>query len=325
MFRLAKKTAAFFGIFLLTIVLVYPAAGAVRINPEELLGTIIREVLKDDQDSTPPPQTGGTPGDAGRTLRASDLIKVEVIRDGVPLRDQPGANGEIIIEGWEFGLDGPAFLYVDPQPINNEGASWYRAPFFEAGQVQYSYNVPYLYVDTQHVRQAPFDEYEKTFLDWHDRGRPPYFNVGDELFRKSTGQRAPYGNFRSADTIVPITLYSEPNTGSKASELPARSPVIDLYSPSIYGGTSWPNFYIEPLWGMHMDMQDRLWYAIVDANSLRLAGWLSSDDFLFLTENESQYEEYKNKVFIHPPSDDEVFDDDNIHKVFIYEPLDARN
>ena len=110
--------------------------------------------------------------------------------------------------------------------------------------------------------------------------------------------------------------------------LPAKlsRPVIDLYSLGLHlGGTSWHSFYLELLWGMHMDMQDRLWYAIVDANSLRLAGWLSSDDFLFLTENASQYEEYKNKVFIHPPSDDEVFDDDNIQKVFIYEPLDARH
>ena len=111
------------------------------------------------------------------------------------------------------------------------------------------------------------------------------YNVGDELFRKSTEQRAPY---RSADTIVPMTIYSEPNTGSKASELPAGSPVIDLYPSGIHAGMSWPNFYIEPLWGMHMDMQDRLWYAIVDANSLRLTGWLSSDDFLFLSEYESQ-------------------------------------
>ena len=316
---MAKKTAAFFEILLLTIVLVYPysAAGAVRINPEELLGTIIREVLKDDQSSTPPQQTGGTPGDAVGTLRASDLIKVEVIRDGVAMRDQPSANGEVIVTGivdeFKYEFD-RTVLYVDPTPVISNGDSWYKAHFFDYSgfgfffqvlQPKYPHNhdnrwfydkvkdVDFLYVNTKDVRQVPLEAHNKDVLAWFDQGRPPRFNFGDSMEKVKEFSTGFGSKQRSSNTIRPLRLYNEPNKESTSFILPAGSSIIDYMH---YGDV---NFI--PL-GMYIDMQDQTWLATVDTKSLKVIGWLSSDD--------------RDQGFSDGPSDKDL--GENYFEVFIY-------
>ena len=274
---MAKKAVVFLGIFLLAFAFTHPGEAARRVRPEDLFGAILNEVLKDSQGSTPPQtQTGGNPGDVARTLRASDLIKVEVIREITPLRDQPSANGKIIIEGRIDGGDlGPTLLLVDPQPINNEGASWYRAKFFNYSQLQYWFNdVPYLYVNTRDVRQVPLDADDKDFLERFDKGRPPQIQIGDDLekIRKATDRK-----FRSADTIIPLTLYSEPDLKSKTIQLPAGSAIIDTEEP--YGRGYYYHLERHHTFDLHIDMQDRWWTAVIDTDSQKVVGWLNPEEY----------------------------------------------
>ena len=259
---------------------------------------------------------------ASNSVKASDLIKVEVIKDSAPLRDQPSSKAKIISQGYldETGNDTETF-FVEPQPISGEGGSWYRVLFSYSRQVKYELyyknypfdayyrfdGLPYVYVNTKDVRKVLSSSRDKEFLLYFDQGRPPRYKVGDDLekLKKLTNET---GRYRSAKTKKPIKLYREPDQNSKTFMLPAGTFIIDLTILGIYEGVcGWTD---EEL-GHYYDMQDHLWNAIINANSSKVIGWLNSDDHDFIINSTDD-----NKVFLPPPSDDDIYK--NWKKVFIY-------
>lgn len=264
---------------------------------------------------------------ASNSVKTSDFIKVEVIKDNAPLHDQPSNKGKIVEKGYYYMDDYEdyvyAFLYVEPQPIKSAGTSWYKVLFYDAAQVKFRYNVPYLYVNTKDVRKVPFshdseNDPEKIFLEWFEQGRPPRFKVGDDFAKvKELGYGD--GKFRSAKTIVPIKLYREPGLTAHSSMLPIGTLIIDILSWEVHvraDVNSWPNMYLFQETGRYIDMQDHFWYAIVNANNRKVIGWINSDDHEFLTQWDSKNGGNKDKEFLTPPSDSDV--DKNCEKVFIY-------
>ena len=180
------------------------------------------------------PNASGTASENTSGTKASDLIRIEVIRDGVPFRDQPSNKGKIIQNGFvDEDMDMRTDAYADPNPVNKEGASWYKVQFIYDAQVIIRYNLPYLYVNTKDVRKVPSSSGDKNFLEQFDRGRTPLFSVGDnfEKLRKLSA-----GNYRSAKTKIPLKLYREPNKNSKTFMLPAGTSIIDP--------TDWAVFYL---------------------------------------------------------------------------------
>lgn len=264
------------------------------------------------------------------TFEAAKLIKIEVVKDGVAIRDRPSSKGKILETGFFDELENAyTMLYAEPKPIDNEGASWNRALFLNARQVRYQYNVPYVYVNVKDIRRVPFTNGEvsdndlgsygeRDFLERFDQGRPPRVHIGDDLvkIKKAFGEEdTPFNGlgYRIAKTKVRTRLYRMPDKNAQAFALPAGTAVIDLIPWDRHAGSCAWNFYLSPPFGHHYDMKDHAWFTIIDAKSRKMVGWLDSDDYDFGT---SANPSIGKKRLLPSPSMPDM--STNAPKVFVY-------
>jgi hypothetical protein len=168
-------------------------------------------------------------------------------------------------------------LVVDPTPLkdSSDGTSWYKISFENFQQIQYRYNMPYLYVNTKYVKKVPFLKRDKEFIAYFIQGRPPLFNVGDDFLKlKEITGGTDSGTYRRTKTKKPLNLHLEPKKESQTFILPAGSLIVDLTHVSLYAGVdAWDH----PQLGHYEDMKDRFWYAIIEGESLKVVGWLDQD------------------------------------------------
>ena len=299
----------------------------------EVAEELIRILTNEDMNESPKtentaPKASNGPHTQQQTntnsIKASNLIKVEPLGeygdgDTAIFYDQPNSRARVIGHGHtDDGVVGRTVLYVEPQLIQNEGASWYRAHFVNGMQVKYYYSgLPYFYVKAREVSQVPLvhEEYwsERDFLAYFDQGRPPRIKIGDD-WAKVKGRDT--NKYRRANTKVPVRLYAQPNAQSNSFVLPVGSPVIDLVDAGRHERILGYDIYLITPPGHYFDMQDHMWFTVVNANNRKVIGWLDSSDHMFM---ERWYaEDNKDKEFLPPPSDNDVDVYKNWEKVFIY-------
>jgi hypothetical protein len=320
--RRAKTIIFAFAAFLAVLFTIPGVSRAsIKIDAGDLFKVILDEVTKENQKENPPsekPQVPDTvekspqPGPSGTVTDISKLIKVEVTgedsNEDTNLYDKPSKKGKVIAQGYQYGIMGAAYYIVEPSPLKNdqEGSTWYKILFLAGSEYDTSdfhhaiiHNVPCLYVNTKAVKKIPLLKEDQDNLEWFKQGQPPRFNVGDSFpkLKKLVGQDEIY-RYRRAKTKIPLILHEEPKQESATFQLPANSSVVDLNDTRMYepkGGWSGP-------WlGEYYDMNEHLWFAVIDGKSLKMIGWLDSNDsgrgFGWGMDNDG----YTNRIINAPP------------------------
>jgi hypothetical protein len=211
---------------------------------------------------------------SNKEIDVKNLIKVLVTSDTINLRREPSSKGKIldpddvldVID--EFCSEKAIIVYSVPVQNKSENTEWYKIILkfdnFIVDIKQVLYDV---YISTESVKQVPLNEWEEGNLNWFARGRPPFFNTGDLLYKSLEDWEA-----------VPIkekmNLYLEPKETAKVQEFPKGTKILvyrDLGAIDGVGAFDSATCYGAQYY-YHIDMEDIEWNPVVGEDG-RIMGW----------------------------------------------------